>query len=429
MNDRRPYIVLGIAALIILLFFIFVAQNKRINWDEHYKADSKDPHGTIVMHKLLETYYPDYKLEEVTKNVTKKLSDVEDLNANYVFVGQALYLDTTEINTLLEFVKKGNTAFIASKSIPNDLMFYVYYEECNYNAWNDYTSIWMRDSITHMNLLHSDLKDSIGYDFTYTKDSDRGFNFRNNRWHYIDTMYFCQEDFSLVELGMINEEQVNFAKMDYGEGSFYLHTNPLVFTNFFMKENVGYTYASKVFSHLSEGPIYWDKCSHIDENVSRRRNRQANSRTLSSEGPLKYVLSQPSLAWAWYASLALGLVYLMFRAKRRQRAIPVLEKNTNTSMEFISTIGRLYFVQNDHRKLSLMKMKLFLAYVRDRYNIPTKKIDDDFVKRLTIKSEISETIIRQIITFAENIKSSDFVSEKTLIDFHLEMDKFYKNCK
>ena len=68
--------------------------------------------------------------------------------------------------------------------------------------------------------------------------------------------------------------------------------------------------------------------------------------------------------------------------KRKQRIIPVLERNENTSFKFISTIGRLYFLQNDHKKLCQQKMKLFYAYIRDRYNINTTKVDEGYFATL-----------------------------------------------
>ena len=127
--------------------------------------------------------------------------------------------------------------------------------------------------------------------------------------------------------------------------------------------------------------------------------------------------------------LILGLLYLIFRAKRKQRIIPVIAPNTNSSMEFISTIGSLYFLQNDHKKLCIQKMKLFLAYLRERYFLSTKDLDDSFIEKVVAKSEIPKEVVQKILLYYKNIESSSFVSEKTLIEFHLEMDKFYKNCK
>ncbi len=98
-------------------------------------------------------------------------------------------------------------------------------------------------------------------------------------------------------------------------------------------------------------------------------------------------------------------------------------------LEFISTIGDLYFLQQDHRRLSQQKVKLFYAYVRNHYHLSTTEINDEFASKLAIRSELPLSLINNIIRFAKNVESSNFVSEKTLIDFHTETERFYQNCK
>lgn len=428
MKDKRPVIIFGIAFLLLLIVFLMIkGSGPTFNWTESYKEKSKDPYGTFVVHGFLEKYFPDNPLHDINSSVLEELPANEgDVKANYVFVGEGLYMDTSDVDQLLSFVEKGNNAFISSKSIPYDLMFYVYYEECNDYFWDDYTSF--RDSLGRFNMLHDSLKSEMDFDFKFIKKGKA----LSYEWHFIDSVFFCDEDYSFIQLGTINRSQVNFAKIKYGEGYFYLHTNPIAFSNIQLLDEVGMHYANKVFSHLDEGPIYWDTYSRVREAVSRRRNsmRDLNpERELSGEGPLNYILDQPPLAWAWYLLLASAFLYLLFRAKRSQRIIPVYEGNKNTSLEFISTIGSLYFLQNDHKKLSIQKMKLFLAHVRNRYNITTKEINEKFVKKLCQKSEVPEEVINKILEFYQNIKGSTFISDKTLIDFHQALEVFYKNRK
>ncbi len=428
MTDKRPFIIFGIAALLILtIFIVFRSNSSRYSWDENYEEANKSPYGTFVVYNLLKDYFSDHDLKDISKSIAEDLEiPNSDQVSNFVFIGEGLYLDTSDVNQLLAFVEKGNTAFISSKSIPYDLMYYIYSQDCNGHYWNDYYSV--KDTLVDLNLLHNNLRDQYGFEYEFIY-RDKPHNYY---WQYIDSVYFCEAEHSFVELGNINDNYINFVKKNYGEGMFYLHTTPIAFSNIQLLKKQGLNYANKVFSHLNNGPIYWDKYSRVQEDISRRRNQTAafsqNSR-LSHEGPLSYLLKQPSLAWAWYLTLSVGLLYLLFRAKRKQRIIPVMNVNSNTSLEFISTIGRLYFLQNDHKKLCLQKMRLFLSYVRERYNIPTKNIDETFVQNLSLRSEVPEKVIGKIVKMHENIKKSGFISEKTMIDFHHVMDTFYKNRK
>jgi hypothetical protein len=431
MADKRPFIIFGIAALLILtIFIIFRSKRDRYSWDENYEETNKSPYGTFVVYNLLKDYFPEHKLSDISSRFLDDLPLKDTLNpdqsANFIFIGEGLYLDTSDVDQLLDFVEAGNTAFISSKSIPYDLMYFVYSQECNGNFWYDYTDL--EDTLVSINLIHANLKDQYGFEYEFLyRDKPNIY-----RWQYIDSIYFCEEDYSFVPLGKINDNQVNFVKMNYGEGAFYLHTTPITFSNIQLLKKQGLSYANKIFSHLNDGPIYWDKYSRVQEEISRRRNQIASYSSndrLSNEGPLSYILKQSSLAWAWYLALIVGLLYLLFRAKRAQRIIPVMDVNANTSLEFISTIGRLYFLQNDHKKLCLQKMKLFLSYVRERYNISTNQIDETFINNLSLRSEVPEKVIGKIVMMHQNIRKSGFISEKTMIDYHLEMDKFYKNRK
>lgn len=425
MNDKRPLIIFGVAfILILLLFLLFRSGGTRYDWTETY-LENENPYGTQVIHEILNNYYTDYSVTDIQTSVFEELP-ASNTNGNYVFIGEGLYMDTSDVTQLLAFVEEGNQAFISSKTVPYDLMFYVYYTECNDYYWDDYN--FFRDTIGQFNLVHKNLKSENDLDFKYLqKGKTTAYN-----WHYIDSVHFCNEEYSFIQLGTLNGGYANFAKIKYGAGEFYFHTNPIAFTNLQLLDEIGLNYANKVFSHLKEGPIYWDTYSRVGEEVSRRRNQMQNfetERSLNAEGPLSYVLSQAPLAWAWYLLIGSALLYLFFKAKRKQRIIPVYEGNKNTSLEFISTIGSLYFMQNDHKKLCIQKMKLFLAYIRNRYNIPTKEIDEAFVSRLSNKSEVSEEYILNILKYYNNIKSSTVVSDNTLQEFHDTLEYFYKHRK
>lgn len=427
MKNRNTWIYLAVGLLLLLLVILLWRSNQnRFDWNETYLPDSKAPYGTYVIYKLLQAKAEEYDFSVVKDSINEVVLPGE-LPASYVFIGEGLFMTPRDVEALLDFVSEGNTAFISSKTIPYDLMFHLYYFECNGYEWDDYS--FYLDTLATLSLNHPDLELAATTTVTYQQRNEaQAYN-----WHYIDDEYFCEED-SLVKIGSFNDSLANFAMLHYGQGRFLLHTTPIAFTNLSLLKSAGFDYANKVFAHLPEGPLYWDDYSRVPEAVGRRRNTGGNNslaeRRLSSSSPLQYILQQPPLSWAWYLLLIMALLYLIFGAKRKQRIIPVLEKNSNTSLEFLATIGRLYFIQNNHRQLSIQKMKLFQAFVRDRYNIHLKEMKDDKVlARLATKSEIPISLLEKIQLLHSNIQSSNFVSENTLIEFHKLIDQFYKHCK
>jgi hypothetical protein len=435
MNQKNIRYIL-IAAVIILatIFFFLNYFNKgnEFNWNENYREDNKEPYGTYVVHNLLQKQFENKKFTTVKSHLVEELPMKKgDEPANYIFIGEGIYLDSADLSTLLNFAENGNNVFISSKSIDDELMeehLYSYAIACDGTYWEGYTSA--RDTSSLLNLYHPNLTEETGTVFKYVED----FKTMPYSWSYIDEMYFCDEEYEdFLEIGDIDKSLVNFVKVPYGEGNFYLHTTPLAFTNFHMIEEYGLEYADKIFGHLSEGDIYWDAYNHVGDlsnnNDDGGLDDLFNPVSLSDESPLEYILSEDSLRWAWYLLLALAFLYLVFRAKRRQRIIPVQEPNTNTSLEFIETIGRLYFQQNNHLKLEEQKMKLFLNFIRERYHLVTQNVDDKFVEKLANVSDVNLEKVKSIFALHQSHSKKAEIFEEQLINYHQAMDYFYKNCK
>jgi len=434
LEQKKLIAAAGGFVLLLLLFFVLTGDGcngkRSFSWRETYDETSKQPYGAYVFYELLKDKYQSEKFVPIADSLVVDLPiDTTSFSekANYVFVGSAMFTDSASTQTLLSFVEQGNNAFISSKSIPYDLMFYIYYDECNEIYWDDYAQV--RDSMAQINVLHPNLRNEENFQFKYLKQ----FSATNYNWNYIDPNVFCEEENSFVELGQMNDFYPNFARILYGKGYFYLHTTPMAFSNLSLQEEQSLAYASKIIAHLDGEKVYYDTYNRISEGVSRRRNERQNffqnNRTFNNESELSYILSQPALRWAWYLTLALVLLYLVFRAKRQQRIIPVTEPNRNTSLEFVGTIGQLYFQQENHQKLARQKFKLWQNFVRDKYRITSKDLDEDFVKRLAAKSDVSQSDIHAILQQYNIIQRATGIQQHTLIDFHAVMERFYQACK
>ena len=436
------YVTIGIVVIAILGLFFWMGQRSkdRFDWNETYDEKSKEPYGTHIAHDILRGYLPTGKLEDLKQKVSESLpTDGQGVTtANYIFIGDGFFTDTADLDKLMLFVHNGGRAFISANAVPNYFLKRISYTVCDtvvgqeddekyFNGYHSFGTQYY-DTVS-LNFKHAQLFDHQYFNYIYFyKNEPTGYPFS-----YIDTLETavvlddCPEKSSSVALiGTLDTNKINFLKVAYGKGAVFLHTTPLAFTNIELLDSTRVRYAEKALSHLQNGIIYWDTKSRVSRDVINRMN--GSNIKLDREGPLKYVLAQPSLRWAWFLFLGLVAAYLIFVAKRRQRIIPVLEEKTNTSLQFIQTIGLMYFRQNEQVSICDMKMKQFQTFVRERYKLMARTMDDEFVKTLAMKSGISDSDVRAITLFEKRIAHND-ITEDIMIEFHHSLNRFYKNCK
>jgi hypothetical protein len=431
MSNRTLTVTISFAVLLLGGVFYWLNHDSHADHDwfedsmdknRGYSEKSVEPYGTHIMHEVLADYFPDYKLKDIKKGVAKELPDSSSSRDNYVFIGEAMFLDSTDNEQLLDFVYRGNTAFISTKTIPFQLISRITDLSCVDYAWTDYYYI-------------TDTTGFLSLSFTESEEDARYYYARENviksyNWHYIDEESVCNQD-DLYPLGLLNGTYLNFVLVNYGEGRFLLHTTPIAFSNYSLLRTDARLYAERVLSFLSEGNIYWDASSRIPESVGRTRNNTNNS---ENPGILTYILRQRSLAWAWYLLIGTSLLWVAFRAKRRQRVIPVLKPNENASCEFIGTIADMHFQEKSYRSISVQAFRHFLQHLRDRYGIVIHLSHNGMLSdsstsaaRLSYLSGISEAEILDIFDQYTAIARYE-PTEQMMTDFYQALEAFMKNA-
>jgi hypothetical protein len=416
--NRRFWYVLGIVALLLgIVAMIFSDQlfGNRYSWQLDFKRTSKDPYGLFVLDKLLSQ---EHSIQSLRQPIHLDLPvDSTDQPALYLGIGNTIYFDSLDLNRFIDFVSAGNNALLVASS-PS----FVLLDSLHARACPD-SSFFGLPAVSDSSVIFS----------TKGEENAHSFTFRSRRYYeLIDWPYFregsiCSELWAeIVELGMIEPDYINYISLPIGKGMLYVHTSPFAFSNLSMKRETGLTYIQDVLGPTLTDTIYWDEYSMTAESINRPF--QTGRRQYASS-PLQYVLQQPPLAWAWYLLLAAAAVFLIFRTRRRQRIIPVLEPNRNTSLEFLGTIGRLHFQRSDHKKLALEDMRLFRQYVRNRYRLSARKLDEAFVEQLSQQAQVPPEVIKKIVLLNTNIETSSFVSENTLIEFHRQIESFYQQCQ
>lgn len=398
------------------LLFIFSDRlfPKRYDWRENYLVDNDGPYGTYVLHQLLAEQY---ELIDIKNPVHRTLTaDSSGGNASYVVICDYLYLDSLDREKLLQFTASGNTILMIASTPGEFLLDSLQVPYCPDSLFQSVEVVSSRRATLRLS--------DTGTEHNITFRTQQ--HYESYYWSYLDEDSFCPTLTRQMDtLGSCTPGGLNFVRFAYGEGQVLVHTTPLAFTNLSLQDESGLAYAEEVLRRLPGDTIYWDQWSMTSASFNREF---ASGPRRYGPGPLQYILAQPALAWAWYLLLGAALCYLIFRTRRRQRVIPVLEPNRNTSLEFLQTIGRLYFLQNDHKKLALEDMSLLLAFVRNRYRLPTRTLDEAFAKKLSEQAQVPLDIIKKILLLNANIRSSSYVSENTLEEFHRLIETFYQHA-
>jgi hypothetical protein len=112
--------------------------------------------------------------------------------------------------------------------------------------------------------------------------------------------------------------------------------------------------------------------------------------------------------------------------KRRQRIIPIIEPLRNTTLDFVDTIGTLYYQQGSHKEIAEKHISYFLSFLRSSFRMITTVYDDVFITRLSERSGIEKDKIKNLFNYISYIKAKQSIHEQELLQLNRMIEDFYK---
>ncbi len=383
-----------------LLFFAVMLGTyllpKPIDWRRTYQNKDKAPFGTYALYNLLDKTFA--KDIVVNKQTLYNLNESNRTAATLVIINDIISFNKSDIKSLFAFLEKGNDVFMATNDVAGALAdtfklvtrvrFYPYFELPD--------SLLKRDGVK-LKLLAKNVKQ---HSFTYKKVS-YDYEFKN-----YDTSRF-------VVLSTNEEEKAVLLKGKVGKGTLYITCMPDVFGNFYIANHPNRFYAYSIFSMFNKPTLVWDE-------YYKSYNAQKDSF-------LKFILTNDALYAAWILVLITIISYMIFEGRRRQRAIPVLNPVTNTTLEFVHVVSHVYFNSLNHKHIAEERIRYFYEDIRRRFTIPTHTIDDAFYQLLHDLSGVEHKQIKQLFLYCERIKKFADLSELELIELNRQILNFNKN--
>jgi hypothetical protein len=95
-------------------------------------------------------------------------------------------------------------------------------------------------------------------------------------------------------------------------------------------------------------------------------------------------------------------------------------------VDFVKTIGRLYYQRHDNRNLAAKMAAHFLDQIRTRYNLSTAQLDETFEKKLAFKTGYDEQALHNLLYQVVHLQKMPVVSDEDLMHFSRQLDLFYK---
>jgi len=392
MLDRRSKNIVWFFVLAIgLILMVELLRPRPLDWSPSYTDTDQVPFGCYVLYQELPELL-DTQIEIIEQDPFEFLLDSNYTSpSTYFFINDDLYFDQQQVNELLDYVAEGNTAFLSARDFG-----YILEDTLSTYTYVDYD---FREEEIVTNLYNPSLKtDSLtaykkGIYPTVIDDVDTLNVTTLGYYRFKDTEYDWVEQ--------------NFIRYPFGEGMIYLHTLPEAFSNYYLLKNQ-LEYPASVLSYIDAPVVYWD--THM----------KSGRREVPSQ--MRFIFAQESLSWAYYLAVIGVLFLVLFRAKREQRPIPIIEPLKNTSVAFTQTIGDLYFQHKDYDSIIEQRMTYLLETIRNKYQMDTRDLNEDLIDKLAGKSGSSREDVEKLIQQLNNLQRGGRKTEADLIELNKNID-------
>ncbi|MDR1610309.1 MAG: hypothetical protein LBS08_02225 [Candidatus Symbiothrix sp.] len=403
MTKRIIYI-----GFIVVLFLLLYRSNKDSNiqylWKPTFKTTDKQPFGAYALDKMLSSswendYYHNYE------NIWDLCSDTTNIYYNLLIIANEFQIDRYEYEILYKYIEHGGSAVIVAGEFSSDI-------EIPFNLRTNFHVFW-NELLIQLNIKQS--SELVRFTAPNLKDEicKVPISAVNRHFESLDTMNYKHIDsvFAISEIhdtsgtAAKNRRKILSLRYQIGKGNLVLACNPLLFTNYGILNDSINTY---VWNHLA----YLQGRALI-----RTEYYEAGSQGAQSQSPFRVILSERSLRWAFYITLICIAVFMIFTARRKQKAIPVIKPPANRSLEFVRSIAGLYLQKNNNADIILKKQIYWGDALKRKYGIDVvnEPHDYDFYKRVAAKTRTDVNEVRRLFIDLGVIDAGTFVSDEEMM--------------
>jgi hypothetical protein len=398
MTKDRKYLWI-LAGLVVALVLVEYFKPKPLDWTPTLSAKDKIPFGTFVLNDVLSDIFPGKEMVNVNHTLYE-ISEIQTDTAQNIFIlATSFGPDSLDMDALLKMVAAGRQAFIAASFFGTHFADTLHLQagfELNVLI-RDETQITGQKDSASLHFVNPHL-DTGAYYYQAENVSD----------------YFTSFDTTRTTVLAVNEKKKPvYLKTTWGKGAFYLSSVPLAYTNYYLLKKNNYEYVAQSLSYLPIADMRWT------EYYQQGR--------FESSSPLRFILSNPSLRWGFYITISGLLLFIAFEVKRKQRMIPVMVPPKNTTLEFVKTVGNLFYRTQNHKNIAHKKITYFLNHIRTHYRLDTSHFDEEFREKLEKKTGKPREEVDALVNLLQTLGQQKTISKEELLALNRKIDVFYEN--
>ena len=375
------------------------------NWQSTYRLESKDPQDLGFFQSLLETHTGDTIHDLKFWEDAHTIKDPE--KTSFVFVGEQFGMTDAQFDRILTYVDSGATLYMAFDHLSSNL-YNRYFEQGAY-TW-DYSNrfyCWIDGK-------------SLVFPYVFQNDTIYG------DWYTFSTDAIKDSTFKPYFFAL--NEPVAF-EIKRGEGSIHFHSTPDLFKNYQVIQQNGFLHTEAVLAKIpKDHQVVWMSFADLKGNAEEDGDSddKGDGQEAEDTSLIQFIMKHESLRTAFLLSLVLLILYVVFRAKRRENVLPGVPDKRNLSLSFVETLSSIYLTRHSTSGLLLVMRKNFIAAVQRHFylEIGTKGSQDEVVEKLIEKSGYDGEKLRQLIYWMDPRKNE--VNEKHLGMVYREIRAFYQ---
>jgi hypothetical protein len=384
---------------LFLAFGLFVAVKllspHQHDWTVTFAHDDKNPYGAYALSELLPDIFPENGVRH-TYLTLYEIKDSLKRSGNILSISSNFSAGKEDTEALLKHVAGGGSAFISAH------YFLGHFSDTLKLSTYDYFfkggDILARNDTAVIQFVNPSL------------DTTKQFYFKRDNTHN----YFNKFDTTRTTVIARNDRGNPVTiRVAWGKGALILNCTPLAFTNIYLLSKENHDYASTTLSYLPKTDVEWTEYYHVGR--------------MEAQTPLRFILTNEPLSWAYYLVVFSILLFMLVEIKRKQRIIPIIKPLENTTLEFVGTIGNLYYQSGEHKNVAEKKIHFFLDQLRTKYWLSSTKLDETFILTLTRKSGKPEEEVRGLINVIVFILNSRDIAVDRLVDLNERIEKFHQH--